>query len=91
VIRQPTTSPVRLITISTSTLFSTSDRVRPVSTADGDIGRLRNRSTMPFCTSSASPAPVMVAPNTTVCAKMPAIRNSRYAAPLPPLIAPPKT
>ena len=32
---------------------------------------------IPFFTSSASPAPVIVAPNTTVWAKIPAIRNSR--------------
>ena len=31
---------------------------------------------MPFCMSSASAAPVNVAPNTTVWAKMPPIRNS---------------
>ena len=31
---------------------------------------------MPFCMSSARPAPVKVAPNTTVWAKMPPIRNS---------------
>ena len=51
--------------------------VRPTRTADRDIGRDRNRSMMPFCMSSASPAPVKVAPKITVWAKMPAIRNSR--------------
>ena len=49
---------------------------------------------MPFLTSSASPAPVIVAPKMTVCAKIPAMRNSRYASgSVPPgtAIAPPKT
>ena len=32
---------------------------------------------MPFFMSSAMPAPVNVEPNTTVWAKIPAIRNSR--------------
>ena len=32
---------------------------------------------MPFCMSSAMPAPVNVAPKMTVWAKIPAIRNSR--------------
>ena len=32
---------------------------------------------MPFCMSSAMPAPVKVAPNITVWAKIPAMRNSR--------------
>ena len=77
VIRQPTSRPVSDITISTRTLLTTSESVRPASTADGDIGSVRNRSMMPFCMSSAMPAPVIVAPNTTVCAKIPAIRNSR--------------
>ena len=76
-IRQPTSRPVRLITTSTMTLLTTSESVRPASTADGDIGSDRNRSMMPFLTSSARPAPVIVAPNTTVWAKIPAIRNSR--------------
>ena len=76
-IRQPTTSPVSDITTRTMTLLTTSERVRPVRTADGDMGSDRNRSMMPFLTSSASPAPVMVAPKTTVWAKMPAMRNSR--------------
>jgi hypothetical protein len=32
---------------------------------------------MPFCMSSASPAPVKVEPKMTVCAKIPPMRNSR--------------
>ena len=89
--RQPTSSPVSDITTSTMTLLTTSERVRPVSTADGAIGSDRKRSMMPFCTSSASPAPVVVAPKITVWAKIPAIRNSRYCCGSPPAIAPPKT
>ena len=59
------------------TLLSTSLAVRPTSTAERDIGSDRNRSMMPFCMSSAMPAPVIVAPKMTVCTKMPGIRNSR--------------
>ena len=54
-----------------------SEAVRPTRTAERDIGSDRNRSMMPFFMSSASPAPVKVAPKTTVCAKMPPMRNSR--------------
>ena len=50
--------------------------MRPISTAERDIGSERNRSISPFCRSSASEAPVMVLPKTTVWAKMPGIRNS---------------
>ena len=74
---QPTSSPVIAMTNSTRMLLTTSDSVRPVSTADGDIGSERNRSMIPFWTSSASPAPVLVAPKITVWAKIPAMRNSR--------------
>ena len=76
-IRQPTISPVIDMTIRTITLLTTSESVRPASTADGAIGSERKRSMMPFLTSSASPAPVFVAPKTTVWAKIPAMRNSR--------------
>ena len=91
---QPTSSPVSDMTISTRTLLATSEIVRPVSTADGAIGSDRNRSMMPFFRSSARPAPVMVAPKITVWAKIPAMRNSRYAsgsAPPGTAIAPPNT
>ena len=59
----------------------TSLAVRPTSTAARDMGRDRKRFMMPFCMSSARPAPVKVAPNTTVWAKIPPIRNSRYEPP----------
>lgn len=42
------------MTTSTRTLFTTSLKVRPVSTADGAMGRDRNLSMIPFRTSSAS-------------------------------------
>ena len=65
------------MTISTSTLLITSEIVRPARTADGAMGSDRKRSMIPFFTSSASPAPVIVAPKITVWAKIPAMRNSR--------------
>ena len=40
------------------------------------MGSDRKRSMMPFLMSSASPAPVIVAPKMTVWVKIPAIRNS---------------
>ena len=61
---------------TTSTLVTTSDVVRPTSTADGAMGSDRNLSMMPFCMSSARPLPVTVAPKITVWAKMPGTRNS---------------
>ena len=69
--------PVSDITTSTMTLFARSAAVRPTRTALRDIGSDRNRSMMPFCMSSARPAPVTVAPNTMVWPKMPAINHSR--------------
>ncbi len=51
--------------------------VRPASTAIRAMGRDRKRLMIPFCMSSAMPAPVNVAPNITVCVKIPAMRNSR--------------
>ena len=65
------------MTVSEMTLMAMSLTVRPTSTADRDIGSDRNRSMMPFWMSSAIPAPVVVAPKITVCAKIPAMRNSR--------------
>jgi hypothetical protein len=65
------------MTVTLSAFSSTSLAVRPMSMDDRDIGSDRNRSMIPFCMSSAIPAPVNVAPNTTVWAKIPAMRNSR--------------
>ena len=51
--------------------------VRPATTAERDIGSDLNLLINPFCTSSAKPDAVNVAPKTTVCVKIPAMRNSR--------------
>jgi hypothetical protein len=75
--RQPTIRPVIIMMTMTSALLTRSEVVRPIRTAERAIGSERNRSMMPLVMSSARPLPVMVAPNSTVCAKMPAIRNSR--------------
>ena len=48
--------------------------VRPVRTADEDIGSERKRSMMPRCMSWASPIAVVTPPNATVCTKIPGIR-----------------
>ncbi len=48
--------------------------VRPTSTADGLIGKVRNRSMMPSLRSCAMPKPEKVAPKSTVWPKMPAMR-----------------
>lgn len=70
-------NPVRDMMTVTITLVTTSEDVRPTSTADWAMGSERNRSMIPFCMSSANPAPVMVAPKMTVWAKIPGTRNSR--------------
>jgi len=75
-IRQPTARPVSATTTMVSTLSPRSATVRPTSTADRAIGSDRNRSTRPFCRSSAMPVPVIVDPNTTVRATIPGSRNS---------------
>ena len=54
------------------------------------IGRLRNRSKMPVCRSSASATPVPAEAKTTVCTSTPGSANCRYV-PVSPEIAPPKT
>jgi hypothetical protein len=65
--------------------------VRPMSTAERDIGSDRNRSISPFCRSSARLAPVVVLPKTTVWAKMPGSRNSAYGRSPGTWMAPPNT
>ena len=65
------------MTPSDRTLLTMSLAVRPTRTAAGDIGSDRNRSMIPFCMSSAMPAPENVDPKITVWTKMPARRNSR--------------
>ena len=44
--------------------------MRPTSTAERAIGSERNRSIRPLLRSSASPTPVVSAPNTIVCTKI---------------------
>ena len=92
--RQPTSSPTHARMAMVKLVCTRSASVRPVSTAPRDIGSERNRSTRPFCMSSAMPAPAPAVAKVTVCAKMPAIRNSRYApaSTVPPMFTdPPKT
>ena len=90
--RQPTSSPVSdMIDDDEHVVEQTSLSVRPTSTADRDIGSDRNRSMMPFCMSSARPAPVIVAPKMTVCAKMPGHQELAVADARAASIALPKT
>src|SRR5690606_4984566 len=49
--RQPTSSPTSVMVTMLVTFMMTSATVWPVSTAEGDIGRVRKRSKMPFCRS----------------------------------------
>ena len=62
------------MTANVRTLRTTSEMVRPMSTADEYIGSDRSRSTRPLERSSAMPTPVNAEPNSTVWAKMPGIR-----------------
>ena len=55
--------------------FARSKVVRPAKTAERAMGRERNRSTIPFFMSSASPMAVVVEPKMAFCTKMPGIRN----------------
>lgn len=48
-------------------------------TPDRAIGSDRNRSIRPFAMSSANPTLAEATANAIVCAKIPDIRNSRYA------------
>ena len=72
--RHPTTNPTAIIRATTKTLRTVSASVRPDSTADRAIGSAWNRSMRPLFMSVASPIAVAIAPNTTVCTKMPGIR-----------------
>ena len=56
------------------TLRTMSALVRPVSTAERDMGSARKRSISPFCRSSASPMLVLTAPKATVWTNTPGIR-----------------
>lgn len=72
--RKPTSSPTPSITRTVNMLRPRSPSVRPVSTAERDIGRERKRSTRPWVRSVASPTPVVIAPKETDCTKIPAMR-----------------
>ena len=54
-----------------------SAKVRPSSTAGGDIGSARNRSMRPLCMSSARPTVLDAAAKATVWPKMPGMRYWR--------------
>ncbi len=71
----PTASPVAIMITIEIPLSTRSEFVRPTSTAEADIGSVRKRSISPSFRSCAIADPENVAPNTTVWAKIPAIRN----------------
>jgi hypothetical protein len=74
--RNPTASPTPIITTSCTTFVTMSASVRPVTTADRDIGRERKRSTSPFFRSSDSPSAVTKPPKTIDWTMIPGIRKS---------------
>jgi hypothetical protein len=74
----------------TNTLRIRSAVVRPASAAERAMGNDRNRSSSPECRSVERPIAVVIAPNTTVWAKMPGMRKSTYGRP-GTRIAPPNT
>ena len=57
-------------------LTTTSDAVRPASTAERAIGSERKRSIRPFFRSSLSPTAVSAPPKQIVCTRIPGIRKS---------------
>lgn len=79
-------SPQATITTSPTAHRSMSEETRPLMTPSRDIGSERRRSMIPSEVSFARPTVVKAALNTTVCVKIPAIRNSRYEP--PPNVAP---
>ena len=73
---KPATKPTPSSTASDRQFSSTSDDVRPASTAARDIGSERNRSIRPLCTSSVSPSAVTNPPNAIDWTMIPGIRKS---------------
>ena len=73
--RQPTRNPTRPITIRVTTFCKVSPTVRPITTADLEIGSDLKRSIKPFCISAAKPTAVAARVNATVCTKIPGINN----------------
>ena len=90
VIRKPSTSPITIMITPEVRYRTRSARIAPTSGALRAIGRLRKRSKMPVCRSSASPTPVPADANTIVCTSTPGSASCRYASGLPE-IAPPNT
>ena len=72
----PAAKPTVSSTTSDRQLSTTSENVRPVSTAARDIGSERKRSIRPFWTSSESPSAVTKPPNAIDWTMMPGIRKS---------------
>ena len=58
-------------------LYTTSENVRPIRTADLDMGSERNRSMIPLLMSSHIPIATVAAAKTMVWTKMPGRRYSR--------------
>ncbi len=64
--RQPTTNPVIPIAARTTIFNAPSPSVRPITTADLEIGSDLNRSIKPFCISAAKPTAVPASVKATV-------------------------
>ena len=88
--RNPTRKPTISMITTVKRLRARSATVRPVSTAEDDIGKERNRSISPRCMSWARLMPVVTPPKATVCTKIPGIRKLTYCPP-GTWMAPPKT
>ena len=63
------------MSMTTRKFLTRSAVVRPISTAERDIGSDRKRSMMPFFMSSARPIAVVVEPKMAFWTKIPGIRN----------------
>ena len=74
--QKPTITPTTIITAIEIELVTTSERVRPASTAARDIGSERKRSIRPFFRSSARPIAVTKPPKDIVWTMIPGIRKS---------------
>ena len=73
---KPRQKPTPSRTTSDRQFSSTSEDVRPASTAARDIGSERKRSIRPLWTSSVSPSAVTKPPNAIDCTMIPGIRKS---------------
>jgi hypothetical protein len=73
---KPMSSPVRISTVIPMRFVTTSESVRPASTAARDIGSDRKRSMSPLRRSSDSPSAVAKPPNAMFCTTMPGMRKS---------------